>query len=217
MTKQHKESQVAGEGRMQLQTTGIQFRETMSGGVMPGESDYQQGEQLARVAGHILAMHAQVTIDDLERFIAEPEHAGRLAGSIDYPPFGKGIPATGGRFNLFMPAQQPNTKLMVYELGFEHGGEAYYLAGHKTVRDDPGIDLWSDTTTLYSRIHRGSDSSGEIVAAGILQLGMSELVKLLASMQVCGSDSVAEKGQTLARFGRFFLGELWDSYAGLAE
>jgi len=201
---------------MHAPSTGIRFSETMTGGMMPGESDYRHGEQLARVAGHILAMHARVEIDDIERFIAEPQHAGMLEGSIDYPPFDMAMPAGNGRFNLFSPAGEPNTKLMVYELGFEYAGAPYYLAGHKTVRDDPGFDLWSDTTTLYSRIHSGEDSNGQILAAGILQLGMTDLMRLLASMEVVGTDSVAETGRTMARFGQFFLGELWDSYAGCA-
>lgn len=202
---------------MESQPTGIAFSETMAGGVMLGENDYRNGEQKARVAGHLLAMHARVQIDDLERFIADPQHAGTLSGTIDYPPFATAIPSRSGCFNLFSPTDSPSTKWMVYELGFEHAGEAYYLAGHKEVRDDPGFDLWSDTTTLYSRIHRGEGSSGEVVAAGILTLGMSELMKLLASMEVTGADSMLDKGVALSRFGRFFLGELWDNYAGWAE
>lgn len=199
---------------MQSQLTGIQFSETMAGGVMLGESEFQQGEQKARVAGHMLALHAQVEIDDLERFISDPQHAGGLSGTIDYPPFGTAIAGRSGRFNLFCPSDDPATKWMVYELGFEHGGESYYFAGHKEVRDDPGMDLWSDTTTLYSRLYRGEDASGEVVGAGILTLGVTELMKLLASMEVTGANGAVDKADTLARFGRFFMGELWDSYAG---
>ncbi|MEJ2407113.1 MAG: hypothetical protein P8171_23090 [Candidatus Thiodiazotropha sp.] len=200
---------------MQQQTTGIRFSETIAGGMMHGESDYRRGEQMARVAGHILAIHVQASIDDLERFLVEPQHYGQLEGTIDYPPFGNGLASTAGRFNLFSPTEQPNTKLMIYELGFEHGGEPFYLVGHKEVRDDPGFDMWSDTTTLYTRLLRGGDTSGEIIAAGILTLGMAGLMSLLSSMEVTGADSTMQKIDTLTRFGRFFLGELWDSYAGI--
>ncbi len=58
------------------------------------------------------------------------------------------------------PTDDPKLKLMVYELGFEHGGEDYYLAGKKEVKDDPGFDLWSDTTTRYTKLHKGTDKSG---------------------------------------------------------
>jgi hypothetical protein len=201
---------------MQQAMSGIRFRETMDGGIMLGEQDYRRGEQQARVAGHILAMHATVEIDDLERFLADPQHAGALSGTIDYPPFGLAIPAHSGRFNLFSPGGRAGVKRMVYELGFIHGGEPFYLAGHKEVHDDPGFDLWSDTTTLYSRLHRGESRDGEIIAAGVLSLGMTDLLKLLASMEVTHAQTLADKAGALARFGRFFLGELWDSYAGLA-
>jgi hypothetical protein len=110
----------------------------------------------------------------------------------------------------------PQTKRMLYELGFVHAEEPFYLAGYKEVRDDPGFDLWSDTTTLYSRIHRGEDAAGDIVAAGILTLGMTGLMKLLAGMEVVHAQTAAERVSALNRFGHFFLGELWDSYAGLA-
>lgn len=196
-------------------TTGIRFRETMAGGVMCGERDYLKGERKGRVAGHLLAMHASVQIDDLQRFIEDPQHPGRLDGTIDFTPMGEAIPARHGQFNLFTPATRPDTKHMIYELGFEHEGQDYYLAGYKEVRDDPGFDLWSDTTTLYSRIHRGSDATCEIIAAGILTLGMSELMHLLSSMEVTGTESETEKLGALARFGSFFMGELWDSYSGL--
>lgn len=199
---------------MEPEATGIQFSETMAGGMMLGENDFQLGEQKARVAGHMLALHARVEIDDLERFISDPQHSGALNGTIDYPPFGEAIPGHSGRFNLFCPSDDPATKWMVYELGFEHAGEYYYFSGHKVVRDDPGMDMWSDTTTLFSRIHRGQDDSGEVVGAGILTLGPTELMKLMESMKVTGADNAIDKVGTLARFGRFFMGELWDSYSG---
>lgn len=200
---------------MQPQSTGIVFHETMSGGLMLGEHDYHSGERKARVAGDILAMHADVVIPDLERFIHDPRHAGELAGTIDYPPFGNDIACRQGRFNLFSPGSEPDTKLMIYELGFELQGEPCYLSGKKVVRDDPGFDMWGDTTTLYTTLHSGTDNSGEVLGAGILNLGMSELVSLLASMEVIGEVPSREKVRALGRFGRFFLGELWDSYVGL--
>lgn len=202
---------------MEQKPRGIVFRETMTGGVMLGEDDYRRGEARASVTGDILAMHATVTIPDLERFIQDPEHHGELEGSIDYPPFGNNLPGTSGRFNLFSPAQEPATKLMIYELGFQLAGEPYYLAGKKVVRDDPGFDMWSDTTSLYTSLHKGDDAHGEIIGAGVLRLGVTDLLKLTASMEVTGTEAAVEKVQTLSHFGRFFLGELWDSYGAVME
>lgn len=192
---------------------GIKFSETMSGGIMLGETDYQAGAKAAQRSGDLFAMHAEVLIDDMERFIADKDHAGALSGTIDYTPFGLAIPCTQGKFNLFSPTGDPLMNYMIYELAFEHNGQSYYVAGHKEVKDDPGFDLWSDTTTLFTKLHRGSDSSGEVIGSGILSLGVSDLIKLVASMEVINADGLADKAETLGNFGKFFLGELWDTYA----
>jgi cholesterol oxidase len=161
-------------------------------------------------------MHASINIRDLDGFIANPAHAGEIIGSIDFPPLGTGIPATHGVFNLFSPADDPDTKYMVYELGFEHGGEAWYLAGRKIVRDDPGLDLLRDTTTLFTVLHRGSDKNGAIAGAGVLTLGVKQLAKLVSTMKATNTSSTGQSAKTVLKFGKFFLGELWDSYARLA-
>ncbi len=192
---------------------GLSFRETMTGGFSLGETDPGEGEGRGKAEGTVLAMHATVAIHDLDKFIADPEHTGSLSGHIDFTPFGDNIPAKTGVFNLFSPAEDPEMKLMVYELGFEHEGESYYLAGRKEVKDDPGFDLWKDTTTLFTQLHRGSDKSGEVVGAGVLSLGLSDLISLLRTVEVTNSQSTGDKAQAILKFGRFFLGELWGSYA----
>ena len=83
-------------------------------------------------------------------------------------------------FNLFNPSGQPGLKYMVYELGFQHAGKAYYLAGRKEVRDDPAIDAWKQTTTLYTMLHeRDRLPRGPIVGAGVLTLGVTDLIRML--------------------------------------
>lgn len=197
---------------MTANNPGIRFDETMAGGLTLGVSDYREGESQGKQSGNIMAMHATVVIDNMELFIRDASHLGELTGTIDYPPFGNAIPCHNGKFNLFSPTDDPQMKYMVYELGFEHGGVSYYVAGHKEVKDDPGFDLWSDTTTLYTKLHEGDDDSGPVVGAGVLTLGVSELIKLVASMGVLHADGAIDRAQTLATFGHFFMGELWDTY-----
>jgi hypothetical protein len=191
---------------------GISFRETMQGGFDLGPTDPATGEKQGQQAGSRMAMHAAITIDDLNAFIADPNHLGGLSGTLDLTPFGDGIPSTRGVFNLFNPTNDPQLKLMVYELGFDHGGKSFYLAGRKEVRQDPITDLWKATTTLYSQLHEGTDKSSPVVGAGILSLGVADLLDLVKTVQVTGAASPAEKAEALARFGSFFLGELWDTY-----
>ena len=192
---------------------GITFRETMEGPVTLGATDPKTG---AADSAPTLTMRATISIEDLDRFIKDPQHGGRITGSISYAPFGTDLPARTGVFQLFSPADSPRTRYMVYELGFRHGEKDYYLAGKKVVRDDPGPDLWSDTTTLFTQLHEGTDAQGKVVGAGILRLGVIELGRLVSTMHATGSESIGEAAAAVARFGKFFIGQLWDQYGGPA-
>jgi len=197
---------------MSSQTVGIAFREVMSGGFALGATDPAEGEKKGRVEGNDVTMHASILIEDIDLFIAESGHPGELTGTLDFTPFGDGIPATSGIFNLFHPTEDPKLKLMVYEMGFEHGGKSYYLAGQKNVKEDPITDLWKATTTLYTKLHEGTDKSGPVVGAGILSLGVRQLIHLMSTVTAPGAGTFTEKSEAIAKFGRFFLGELWDTY-----
>ncbi len=187
---------------------GLSFRETMSGPFSLGATDPEAG---TAGSAPVLTMHATIFIQELDRFLSDPTHLGSLSGTIDYPPFGAPIDAHHGVFRLFSPTTEPNTKYMVYELAFERDGEPFYLAGHKVVRQDAGFDLWKDTTTLLTKLHRGADANGEVIGAGILRLGVSELIRLLGTVEVPNAGP-AQRAEAVARFGNFFLGELWDTY-----
>lgn len=197
---------------MHDETIGISFRETMSGGFALGETDPETGRQKGAAAGTVLALHATVLIRDIDRFLQEPDHPGSLAGSIEYGPFGGTVEGTNGVFNLFNPSGQPGLKYMVYELGFQHEGKAYYLAGRKEVRDDPAIDAWKQTTTLYTLLHEGPDATGPVVGAGVLTLGVADLIRMLGTTSAPGATDAAQTAAAITRFGRFFLGQMWDSY-----
>jgi hypothetical protein len=186
-----------------MSSTGFTFSETMSGSFALGDA-----------AEATLTMLATIEIDDLDKFIADPEHSGRLSGSISFGPFGDDLRADSGVFNLFSASDDSRVKLMVYELAFAHNGQAYYLAGTKHVHDQPGFDLWHDTTTLFTRLHAGTGKTSPVVGAGTLSLGVVELARLVSTMRVLGPAHAAPAA--LGKFGRFFLGELWDTYAGLA-
>lgn len=190
----------------------LTFNETMSGYFTLGVTDPAEGANVGKQNNTELAMHAKVSLDDLDRFLSDPNHLGSLTGTIDFPPFGTGIAANSGVFNLFKPTDDPDMTYMVYELAFQHQGQDYYLAGHKNVKDDPGFDLWSDTTTLYTCLHQGKDKSGPIVGAGILTLGVKQLADLLSTIEVPGATSLVEKARAIEKFGAFFAGKLWDSY-----
>jgi len=191
---------------------GITFDETMAGAFALGHTQPAAGAAAGRRSGDQLAMHATVTIPDLDAFIADPKHLGQLKGSIDFTPFGSGIRATSGVFNLFSPSAKSSLKYMVYELAFRHDGKDHYLAGKKHVHDDFGVDLWADTTTLFTRLHAGKNDKAPVAGAGILRLDMGDVLKLMSTIKVTGTRSAKDKAEVVAKFGKFFMGELWDIY-----
>lgn len=189
---------------------GMMFSEVMSGGFSLNETDPATGAKSGK--SQPLTMHGTITIEDLDTFIADPKHLGRLDVRMDWAPFGVDIPALGGVFNLFSPTGDPKLKLMVYEWGIEHNSKRYYFAGQKDVKVHPLFDVWKDTTTLYTKLYEGPDKTGKVVGAGILELTPAELMKMTSTFTALNADSVGESLRATTAFGRFFLGELWDTY-----
>lgn len=188
--------------------TGITFRETMAGGFRLGATDPMSG-----AAGpHQLAMHATIQIADIDAFTHSAGHQAALTGSIDFEPMGLGMLADGGVFGLFSPSGDPALTYMVYELGFAHGGQRWYLAGKKHVKLGSPLRLWGETTTLYTTLHQGVDASGPIAGAGTLSLGMVDLLKLMGTVKATDSDSFGESASAIAKFFRFFASELSRTY-----
>jgi hypothetical protein len=195
-------------------SVGITFRETMSGDFALGETDPRAGEATGKRAGTRLAMHAAVKIDDLDAFIVDQQHPGEMTGRVDFPPLASDLAARHGVFRLFSPGDRPGLRLMIYELAFEHDGQPYYLAGQKEVANDhAGTDLFKDTTTLYTRLHRGTDTSGPVAGAGVLHLGLADLARLTSTIHVTNAAGPGDQVRALAAFGKFFMGNLWEQYA----
>lgn len=199
--------------QMNAPAPDLTFRETMSGPLSLHETDPATGAGKGRHTP--FTFHATISVDDMEAFIRDPQHAARLVAHVSYPPFGEDLPVKRGSFNLFKSGDDPNTRLMTYGMAFEHQGREYYLSGTKTIRDDKGPDLWRDTTRLYVRLHEGPDERGPVVGAGVLKLGMGDVLKLVSSMR--SARPGLEGAQAVMRFGRFFLGTLWDVYAPMAR
>ena len=189
---------------------GMMFSEVMSGGFALNETDPEAGAKTGK--GQPLTMHGTITIDDLDAFIADPKHLGRLDVRMDWAPFGTDIPALGGVFNLFSPTGNPKLKLMIYEWGVTHDNKSYYFAGQKDVQVHPLFDVWRDTTTLYTTLYEGVDKTGKVVGAGVLELTPGELMKMVATFTALNAGTVAESLKATTAFGSFFLGELWDTY-----
>ena len=186
---------------MHTPTPGISFRETMEGDFVLGQ------DSSAR-----LAMHANVDIADLARFVSDPQHPGNICGHIDYPPLGYHLTSTQGVFQLFAPSGEAGLRWMVYEMGFQTQGKSYYLAGKKEVRVGSIFCLWRATTTLYTNLHEGNDTTGPVVGTGVLSLGVIDLLKLARTLEATHTTTLWQSCCTVARFFGFFANALWQTY-----
>ena len=197
---------------MRAAHAGLSFRETMAGGFSLGAADPGRGATDGRRAGTRLQLHATVAIADVQRFVDDPDHAALLDGYVSFDPIGRMLPGRGGVVKLFARGSREAPKLMVYELPLATAGGPFCLAGQKRVGLRSILHSWTETTTLYCRLHEGPDAAGPVAGAGILQLTPWAFVRQLASFRVVGAAPPASGGAPLWRFGRYFAGELWNTY-----
>jgi cholesterol oxidase len=206
----------AGDGDSP-ERTSLSFTEEMKGFYTEGENAPGAGEEAGRVAGRSLGFRLTITVDDVGRFLEEPEHTARAEGWIDAVGCGGRCQVERGWFNLFTAGDTPDRRLMRYRLWFTDGtNRPRTLNGWKDIRRHPVARVWPDTTTLYFRlldghVADGDDESAEVMGAGILHLGVDDFARQLTTFRTEGPDGLG----ALERFAGFFLGELWDLYRHL--
>jgi cholesterol oxidase len=199
----------------------VEFTEKMRGFITFGEDDYDKGFRKGKKAKTKCMFHLTITMDDIERFVAEPAHQGSAAGYVDCDALGGKLPVSRGWFNLFVDADEDGEerKLMKYRLWIEDGeGHPITLNGFKEVKDDPGFDVWSDTTTLFTHILAGhvepgpadevGDAGEEIVATGILHVLPADFAVQMTTFRV----DPAHRLDALGRFTKLFLGALAETF-----
>jgi predicted acylesterase/phospholipase RssA len=197
------------------QRRSVRFTEEMAGHVGFGESDYAAGAARGRADCTALTLHLTIAVEDMDRFVVMPDHAAAARGWIDSDAFGGRLPVERGTFNLFIDQSHPSDKRMLYRLWFQdRGGRPLTLSGYKVVRDDPGFDLWRDTTTLYTRVladHVDDADDAQTIAAGVLRVSPWAFARQLTTFRAT-APTAAGRAAALARFGRLFTGSLWDVY-----
>lgn len=193
---------------------GLVFDEKMEGGFAMGATDPVGGAKLGKAAGTSLTLNNHITVASVDEFVADPDHDSVLEATIDFAPLGRGIRCAPGVFQLFRQSDDPTVKLMIYACGFDSGGTRYFLEGRKFIHDGaPLHTLLDQSTTLYTRIYRGNDTTGPVVGAGVLHIGVLGVIEMVASMRTTGATGVEQSARALGAFGAFFLGELWETYA----
>jgi cholesterol oxidase len=197
----------------------LRFTEKMAGWVAWGETDPVVGAGVGRARDEPLWFRLTIVTDDLDRFVADPEHEGRATGVLYCDTLGGECEVLRGWFNLFTVGADASRRAMRYRLHVEDaGGNPVTLIGMKDVHDDAGLDVWSDTTTLYVRLYQGhldeaTASTAEPIAAGVITISPPAFARQLTTFRVRGPRRVA----ALAAFNRLFLGQVWTVYARRAR
>lgn len=197
--------------------SSVDFTEEMKGYVTLGETDFQKGARQGKKDGTFLMFHLTIATDDIDLFMLDRTREAEAKGWIECETLGGRLPVERGVFNLFVDTDDPGLKNMLYRLWFSDGaGNPLTLTGFKVIKHDEANDMWADTTTLYTRILKGhveakDDGGAEIVAAGIITIWLKDFAKQLTTFSAHGGGP-AEQAEALAKFGKLFMGELWDIY-----
>ena len=193
----------------------MRFTETMRGFVASDELDfYEVANALGEERDDRLFFVLTIT-GELDRLLDEPEHPARMVGTVECALLSdRPLMVTHGDFNLFVQdPDDPTTKRMWYRMRLQSvDGKPYYFEGFKEIHDDPGFDLWSDTSTLYITVHAGDDATGPRALRGILHIEKTDFLRQMTTMQVLNSDGALQSAKAMLRFGKVFAGELWDTF-----
>ena len=207
--------------------TTVRFTEQMKGFVKLDASDPRDAYEDARILDEKFMFELTIETSDIDRFVSDPAHAGSASGFVDADIFGGPVPVQRGWFNLFVQPGNNSERRMIYRLWLTlDSGAPFTVLGFKDVHDDPGFDLWDDTTTLYVQLltgHVPPPESGElgelnpvgdagVAGAGVLRIKPLDFAKQMTTFRTTGPGGAA----AVTAFGRLFLGQLWDTYAALA-
>ena len=172
--------------------TSLEFTEEMKGFITPGETDYDRGFRTGKINGTEMRVHLTIKTNDVNHFVQSPEHEASAEGYIVCPDFGGERRVLKGVFNLLIATAEPDHKTMNYRLFFtDSQNQPLTLVGIKEIRGDDGSDMWTDTTTLFTRILAGhvqpqDDKGAKILASGIIRIHMLDFLHQLTTFKVEG-------------------------------
>ncbi|NRD47062.1 GMC family oxidoreductase N-terminal domain-containing protein [Corallococcus exiguus] len=195
---------------------GVRFTETMHG-FLSGDvkAPHLEAGDPERDDATPLRFVLTVTAEDLNATLRDERHPLKLMGTVTAPVLSsRPLVVTRGELRLMTREHaRPGGQRMEYLLHLlSEAGEPYYLEGYKDLYDDPGLDLWKDTTTLFVSLHRGDGPEAPCMGRGFLRLSAEEFARQLTTLRVLNARDSVQRAEALARFGGFFFGALWDTY-----
>ena len=197
---------------------GVRFTERMTGWAgASDDGDPERGAAQGEVDGSRIEFVLTIHVDDLPSMLADPATPGRVSGTVVAPVLSpRRLRVVDGSFRL---AQEDPTRVdtwhMLYAMRLvADDGRRFTFDGHKVLHDRFGLDVWSDTTTLYVTIR---DDLGHPVAAGVMRITPGDFARQLTTLRVTGVDGRVERIVWAARFGRRFVRSLDQVYGNLED
>lgn len=199
---------------------------------------FRQGADQGRKEGSPFQFVLTTLSDDLERTISDVNYVSPIIGTVTAPSLSsQPLTVTHGEFNYFLEDSHElklpgllsrllqflrlsgkkktsaENKRMQYKMRLTSGdGKNYYFHGFKIIHNDPGPDCWSDATTLYITVYEGTNMHGKVFGKGILTIPLASFMRQMTTMQVTNASGLSERWDAMLRFGRFFGGQLIDTY-----
>ena len=199
---------------------GLEFTERMTGFWSRGNpKDYQEAYEQGESEGSPLSFTLTILSDDIKQMLEDPDHEAGIIGTVKAPALSdSSLTVRDGRFHLFVrDPEAVDTYRMEYHMNLHsEEGDEYYFRGFKRIHDDPGPDMWEDTTTLYVTIYEGNSPDGISLGKGILKIRPKDFTKQLRTIKVPNAGSISERLRYTARFGEFFGSTVFNVYGDAA-
>ncbi len=198
---------------------GIKFTETMRGHFSTSVlDDFAAAETRGIHDGTSLEFTVTVSSDNLDDMLQNPAHQGRIDGSIDCPTLSlRPLQVADGVFKLLVvDPTRVNARQMTYRMiGVADNGKKYRIDGFKEIQDDKHLAVWADTTTLFVTV-TDLDAAGErAIGKGILHILPADFLHQMTTMEVTNAATPLDALTSLAKFGMFFAGALFETYGGV--
>jgi cholesterol oxidase len=194
-------------------TVGLRFTEAMKGFFSTKVTDdFAKGSAQGKQDNSSLEFILTVIADDLNRLLTDPDHPGRMVGTVTAPALSaKPLTVSQGEFHLLVAdPSRVDTRLMKYDMNLtSEEGKTYIFNGTKIIRNDGILNIWRDTSTLFITL---SDPAGAVVGKGILVIETEDFMRQMATMEITNAKDNQERLSSVIRFGQFFAGALFDIY-----
>ena len=197
--------------------TTFEFTEEMKGYLSQNGQAFAEGYDKGKEENNFFMFHLTIHTEDLDTFLAADSHECGASGYVEGNLIGGRCQVEKGVFNLFIDTADSNKRQMRYRLFFTtSAGKKLTLSGNKQIQDNPGFDIWADTTTLFTNLFPGhidaaKEAKTKTFATGILHIEAADFAVQLTTFKT-NADGLKAKALAFEQFGAFFLGSLWDVY-----